>query len=661
MNRTSFDEQTELSARDSLYLAAGFQPIGEARVVLDEYGSTSVWSSSQLPSASWETNSIQSSYRGRETEEPSFCWREASSVELSPRGRKRSFPEGDLRLTPPPARRSVQLGSYERFDIPDTSGSSSQPHFDIPDTSSGLLNQPHFEIPDTSRLSSQPALNVHAVSSSTSDHRSRTEKRCPFLWCPSTDQRVRRHVIGRHFPQAWKHFNDSPIVVDRMLRCLSWLMRQVFGPDAAFQEAMDWINSTRQIIAGISLNPIHDKVFAEASRQIGAAPVDAFTVYPVNSPGVLLFWRCILALLLQCTQSQCEEFRRTDPAIQDLAICRDTSDVKLNPERAYDPEDDLDVGLSDEESVSGEELDEYLLVDEAGPDDEVVNQLPESSEDINLPQVFDSHFYLDLASHKIWKTDRGHTVEELLSFSFSDSVSRPPEHRVDVVGGIIVHSDPKSYPEVNFNIFGPWRVAVGVHPKLYKEYTMSNGIILQQLLGHPKVVALGDCGLDRTIPVDEWPAQDEVFVKMLRLARVDQPIVLHLRGVKGDRYGLDVTGACLLLMEEYCQPQQKVHVHCFMGRANQVRAWLQKFPNSYFGITAAVRKFDQRQLEGLRAIPRDRLLLESDAPFFPLGHTRVSTPAYLGEVAAHIAFQLDMRPSEVMGSTLNNARQLYDL
>ena len=46
---------------------------------------------------------------------------------------------------------------------------------------------------------------------------------------------------------------------------------------------------------------------------------------------------------------------------------------------------------------------------------------------------------------------------------------------------------------------------------------------------------------------------------------------------------------------------------------------LRKFKDSYFGVTAAVRNFDQRQLEGLRAIPKARLLLESDAPYFPPG------------------------------------------
>ena len=65
-----------------------------------------------------------------------------------------------------------------------------------------------------------------------------------------------------------------------------------------------------------------------------------------------------------------------------------------------------------------------------------------------------------------------------------------------------------------------------------------------------------------------------------------------------------------------------------------VRTRLRKFPNTYFGVTAAVGAFDQEQLEGLQAIPLNKLLLETDAPYFPIGGAMVSTPAYLGEVAA---------------------------
>ena len=89
-----------------------------------------------------------------------------------------------------------------------------------------------------------------------------------------------------------------------------------------------------------------------------------------------------------------------------------------------------------------------------------------------------------------------------------------------------------------------------------------------------------------------------------------------------------------LLMKDVCDPLQKIHVHCFMGRSDVVRIWLRKFPNTYFGVTAAVGAFDQEQLEGLQAIPLNKLFLETVAPYFPIGGDTVSTLPYLGEVSA---------------------------
>ena len=54
-----------------------------------------------------------------------------------------------------------------------------------------------------------------------------------------------------------------------MLKCLSWLVRVALG-HATLQEAVDWINSTRQLSAGMSLITSHDRLFTEVVRQLGA-------------------------------------------------------------------------------------------------------------------------------------------------------------------------------------------------------------------------------------------------------------------------------------------------------------------------------------------------------------------------------------------------------
>ena len=96
-----------------------------------------------------------------------------------------------------------------------------------------------------------------------------------------------------------------------------------------------------------------------------------------------------------------------------------------------------------------------------------------------------------------------------------------------------------------------------------------------------------------------------------------------------------------------------------MGKADVVRTWLRKFPNVHCGVTAAVRSFDDVQSQGLQAIPINKLMLETDSPYFPIGRATVNIPAYLGEVAAYAVVHLNMTPKDVMRNTLYTGMLFY--
>lgn len=81
----------------------------------------------------------------------------------------------------------------------------------------------------------------------------------------------------------------------------------------------------------------------------------------------------------------------------------------------------------------------------------------------------------------------------------------------------------------------------------------------------------------------------------------------------------------------------------------------------YFSVSAAVQAFNQCQIEGLKAIPGNRLLLESDSLYFPPGKAKICTPAYIGETAAFVAVHRDIRPPELLQLVTRNARDLYNL
>jgi TatD DNase family protein len=428
------------------------------------------------------------------------------------------------------------------------------------------------------------------------------------------DKRLRRHAIHKHLPEMFRIVSLDIPLLSRCVSALYWLIRIALGEEATLDQAVHLVNAEGRISTMVNLNPVHQMMFRHVSDLMGIAAPAEFSLHPINSPAVLVFWRCLLVLLGRCSLERQLEFARLEVEAHPCQVFQETADTNRTEPVTHT----VGQGLEVQEMVTTEET---VMVDEpAGTEKEL-------TEHSCLPAVFDSHFHLDRTCRLIWGEEQGHTVEDLLEFSVSSHVAYKPAIPVRVIGGIIVYSEPKGYPECNFTIQGPWRVAVGVHPKHYHTLNLERLLQLQRLLDNPRVAALGECGLDRTISPTEWCAQEEVFSRMLRLAKPYQPLVLHLRGPAGDVYGSDVHCHCMMLMELYCSGDQLVHVHCFTDTSMIVGLWLRKFQNVHFGITAAVRGFNDTQLAGLRAIPRDRLLLETDAPYFPFGASAFSTPS----------------------------------
>ena len=91
-----------------------------------------------------------------------------------------------------------------------------------------------------------------------------------------------------------------------------------------------------------------------------------------------------------------------------------------------------------------------------------------------------------------------------------------------------------------------------------------------------------------------------------------------------------------------------------------MKDWTSKYTQCYFGFTGLTRAFTSFQIQGLRAVPSDRLLLETDAPHLsPLPGARVNSPTLLGEVGAMVAGLRGVPLPRIMEETTNNARKLY--
>lgn len=137
----------------------------------------------------------------------------------------------------------------------------------------------------------------------------------------------------------------------------------------------------------------------------------------------------------------------------------------------------------------------------------------------DLNKAFDSHFHLDRTVSKIWKqyVPSDKTAEDLLSYTYRSNSQ--PQLTVSLTGGVISYSEPSTHPEfIEHNGF--WGIALGVHPKHVGELAEERFLHLKTML--MSVVGLGIIGLDRTVPLNLWRKQEEVFRKVLSLVRQEK-------------------------------------------------------------------------------------------------------------------------------------------
>jgi len=199
---------------------------------------------------------------------------------------------------------------------------------------------------------------------------------------------------------------------------------------------------------------------------------------------------------------------------------------------------------------------------------------------------------------------------------------------------------------------------VGVHPHEASEFDDDVLARLRAWLSDPRVVALGECGLDYHYMNSDREAQRSAFAEQLGLAReLAAPVIIHVRGDEPDAYSemldlwLEVGGGAL-----------EGVLHCYTGTLKFAHKALDAgFLISFSGIVTFKRSDDLREVA--RAVPLDRLMVETDAPFLaPEGHRgKRNEPAWVARVGEKIAELRGLSPEELAGITSANARRFFRL
>jgi len=195
--------------------------------------------------------------------------------------------------------------------------------------------------------------------------------------------------------------------------------------------------------------------------------------------------------------------------------------------------------------------------------------------------------------------------------------------------------------------------APGVHPQAAGRCTATDLEELRRLLQHPRVVALGEVGLDRLVDCP-WQVQEKLFVQMIRLAReADKPLLIHARRS---------TARVLELLRQEGADQVGGIFHAFSGSLETAREVIAL--NFAIGVSGVVTFASARRLpQVVRQVPPSALVLETDAPdLAPEPHRgQPNRPVFLKLVAERVAALREWNCQETARMTTANACRILKL
>ena len=251
--------------------------------------------------------------------------------------------------------------------------------------------------------------------------------------------------------------------------------------------------------------------------------------------------------------------------------------------------------------------------------------------------IFDSHAHYD--SHQF---DEDRFV--VLSSMPESNVSGIVNCGCDIPSSEMSLSFADKYPYVY--------ASVGFHPGCVEDYKEGDLDVIKELSRHEKCVAIGEIGLDYHYGKDFKEEQKALFINQLRLANeVKKPVIIHEREAFLD---------CLEILKAE-KPERGV-MHCFSGNRETLPLILNL--GLYIGVGGTLTfKNNVKTVEMCPLIPKDRILLETDAPYLapvPLRGKR-NHSSYIIHVAERIAELMNMTTEEVLKLTEENAKRFFGI
>lgn len=249
-----------------------------------------------------------------------------------------------------------------------------------------------------------------------------------------------------------------------------------------------------------------------------------------------------------------------------------------------------------------------------------------------------------------------HTHIDLENFEnrFDEVLSKAQEYGVEKV--VIPGVEPSGFERISMlcekydNVFG----AVGVHPEEVEAYNDEAEKQIKEYLKHPKIIAVGEIGLDYYWDKSKVERQKEIFERQILLAKeAKKPVLVHDREAHLDSFEI---------LKKTKASETGVIMHCFSGSSEFAKECVKE--GFYIALGGVVTfKNSKKAKEVAQTVPLDRLLLETDAPYMAPAPFRgkENEPAYVKFVAQEIADLRGISFEEVEEATTQNAQRVLKI
>jgi TatD DNase family protein len=195
--------------------------------------------------------------------------------------------------------------------------------------------------------------------------------------------------------------------------------------------------------------------------------------------------------------------------------------------------------------------------------------------------------------------------------------------------------------------------SVGVHPHEADAHPDVQTATLVERAAHPRVVGIGESGLDFYYDHSDRDRQRDSFRAHIAAAReTGLPIIVHTREAEADTHAI--------LSEEMGKGAFTGVIHCFTASADFARKALDL--GLYISLSGIITFRNARELqETARSIPLDRLLIETDSPFLaPVPHRgKTCEPAFVADTARFLADMCTLPVEDLAHRTALNFRTLF--